>query len=63
MAPQVVGRKSKLSGRGKNDARSLKRKRDVDDLEKLQKAVEELVRITLLRANGTLKFSRTPKQK
>ncbi|PMD13672.1 DEAD-domain-containing protein [Hyaloscypha hepaticicola] len=42
MAPPTEGRKSKPKGRPKNDTRSLKRKRDVDDLEKLQKAVEEL---------------------
>jgi len=43
MAPPTEGRKSKPKGRPKNDTRSLKRKRDVDDLENLQKAVEELV--------------------
>ncbi|TVY31651.1 ATP-dependent RNA helicase [Lachnellula subtilissima] len=43
MAPPTTGRKSKPSGRGgKNDVRSLKRKRDVEDHTKLQKAVEEL---------------------
>lgn len=43
MPTPAVGRKSKPSGRHKSDAKSLKRKREVDDHEKLQKAVEELV--------------------
>src|SRR6266487_709057 len=43
MPPPAVGRKSKPSGRQKSDAKSLKRKREVDDHEKLQKAVQELV--------------------
>jgi hypothetical protein len=43
MAPTTTGRKRRPSARGKNDVRSLKRKRDVEDHEKLQKAVEELV--------------------
>jgi hypothetical protein len=43
MATPNAGRKPKSSGRAKNDPRSLKRKRDVDDLESLQKAVDDLV--------------------
>lgn len=43
MAPPAVGRKSKNTNKGKNDARTLKRKRDVEDHEKLQKSVDELV--------------------
>ncbi|KAF8855379.1 DEAD-domain-containing protein [Acephala macrosclerotiorum] len=42
MASSAVGRKSKSSGRSKNDLRSLKRKRDVDEHDTLQKAVEGL---------------------
>ncbi|KAI9649877.1 ATP-dependent RNA helicase dbp4 [Ciborinia camelliae] len=42
MAPPAVGRKSKNTSKVKNDARTLKRKRDVEDHEKLQKAVDEL---------------------
>ncbi|QSZ28715.1 hypothetical protein DSL72_003217 [Monilinia vaccinii-corymbosi] len=42
MAPPAVGRKSKNNTKGKVDARTLKRKRDVEDHEKLQKAVDEL---------------------
>jgi ATP-dependent RNA helicase DDX10/DBP4 len=43
MASAQVGRKSKPTGRPKGDARSLKRNRDVDDVDKLQKSVSELV--------------------
>jgi ATP-dependent RNA helicase DDX10/DBP4 len=46
MAPPTVGRKPKLSGRAKVNMKSLKRKRDIEDHEKLEKAVEELVSIT-----------------
>ncbi|KAH6676549.1 P-loop containing nucleoside triphosphate hydrolase protein [Halenospora varia] len=42
MAPSTNGRKSKPSGRSKNDARSLKRKREIEDHETLQKRVDEL---------------------
>ncbi|KAH8678717.1 DEAD/DEAH box helicase [Tricladium varicosporioides] len=42
MAPSTSGRRSKPSGRSKNDARSLKRKREIDDHESLQKRVDEL---------------------
>ncbi|KAG4030735.1 hypothetical protein MFRU_011g01910 [Monilinia fructicola] len=42
MAPPPTGRKSKNIKKVKNDARTLKRKRDVEDLEKLQKAIDEL---------------------
>ncbi|KAE8442557.1 ATP-dependent RNA helicase dbp4 [Mollisiaceae sp. DMI_Dod_QoI] len=42
MASSVVGRKSKPSGRAKNDVRSLKRKRGIEEHETLQKAVEGL---------------------
>jgi len=42
MASQADGRKSKPAKRAKNVSRSLKRKRDVDDHETLQKAIEEL---------------------
>ncbi|TAQ85129.1 hypothetical protein B7494_g6560 [Chlorociboria aeruginascens] len=42
MSPPAVGRKSKHAGKIKGDAKSLKRKRDVEDHEKLQKAVENL---------------------
>ncbi|RAL65734.1 hypothetical protein DID88_005402 [Monilinia fructigena] len=42
MAPPAAGRKSKNIKKVKNDARTLKRKRDVEDLEKLQKAIDEL---------------------
>ncbi|PVH82051.1 DEAD-domain-containing protein [Cadophora sp. DSE1049] len=42
MASQADGRKSKPTKRAKNISRSLKRKRDVDDHEALQKAIEEL---------------------
>ncbi|ESZ95212.1 ATP-dependent RNA helicase DBP4 [Sclerotinia borealis F-4128] len=42
MAPPVVGHKSKNVSKGKDDARTLKRKRDVEDHEKLQKSVDEL---------------------
>ncbi len=44
MASAASGRKSRPPGRGKNESRSLKRKRDVDDHEKLQKQIAELVR-------------------
>lgn len=43
MASSVAGRKSKPSGTAKKDVRSLKRKRDVDEHETLQKGVEGLV--------------------
>ena len=43
MAPPAEGRKSNHKGQSKNDSRSLKRKRDVDDYAALQKAVSELV--------------------
>jgi hypothetical protein len=43
MASAPIGRKSKPNGRPKGDARSLKRKRDIDDVDKLQKSVSELV--------------------
>ncbi|TEY42744.1 hypothetical protein BOTCAL_0384g00050 [Botryotinia calthae] len=42
MAPPASGRKSKNVSKGKNDAKTLKRKRDVEDHEKLQKSVDEL---------------------
>ncbi|KAK0119795.1 ATP-dependent RNA helicase dbp4 [Cadophora gregata] len=42
MASQPDGRKSKPPKRAKNISRSLKRKRDVDDHDTLQKAIEEL---------------------
>ncbi|KAB8297753.1 hypothetical protein EYC80_001554 [Monilinia laxa] len=42
MAPSAAGRKSKNIKKVNNDARTLKRKRDVEDLEKLQKAIDEL---------------------
>ncbi|KUJ16191.1 DEAD-domain-containing protein [Mollisia scopiformis] len=42
MASSAVERKPKPSGRSKNDVRLLKRKRDIDEYETLQKAVEEL---------------------
>ena len=44
MASQADGRKSKPPKKAKNISRSLKRKRDVDDHETLQKAIEALVR-------------------
>jgi ATP-dependent RNA helicase DDX10/DBP4 len=43
MAPASVGRRPKSSGRPKGNIKSLKRKRDIEDYETLQKAVEELV--------------------
>lgn len=43
MAPPASGRKAKNVSKGKNDAKTLKRKRDVEDHEKLQKSVDELV--------------------
>ena len=46
MASVAVGRKSKPSAKRMDDARSLKKKRDVDDVENLQKSVSELVRNT-----------------
>ncbi|KAF7854499.1 uncharacterized protein EAF02_011674 [Botrytis sinoallii] len=42
MAPPASGRKSKNVSKGKNDAKTLKRKRDIEDHEKLQKSVDEL---------------------
>lgn len=48
MAPPPTGRKSKNIKKVKNDARTLKRKRDVEDLEKLQKAIDELVSIAII---------------
>ncbi|KAF4637725.1 hypothetical protein G7Y89_g341 [Cudoniella acicularis] len=42
MATPSSGRKLKASGRSRNDVRSLKRKREVDDHEALQKRVDEL---------------------
>lgn len=42
MASPAVGRKSKPNGR-KSDVRTLKRKRDTDEYETLQKAVVALV--------------------
>lgn len=55
MAPPAAGRKFKQSRRPKNDARSLKRKRDVNDHEQLQKAVAELV--SLQEFTGEQKFT------
>jgi ATP-dependent RNA helicase DDX10/DBP4 len=43
MPPHTAGRRHKPAGRPKANIKSLKRKRDVDDHEKLEKAVEELV--------------------
>jgi hypothetical protein len=43
MDPPIARQRPKKSGRVKGDARSLKRKREVDDHEKLQTAVAELV--------------------
>lgn len=43
MAPPTNGRKFKNTNKVKNDAKSLKRKRDIEDHEKLQKAIDELV--------------------
>lgn len=43
MASPNDGRRRKGPGKSKDNLKSLKRKRDVDDLEKLDKAVEELV--------------------
>lgn len=43
MATATNGRKSKLPARGKVQARSLKRKRETDEYEALQKGVDELV--------------------
>lgn len=50
MAPHAVGEKpkGKHTGRGKQDVRSLKRKRDVEDIEKLQQTIEALVKILIL---------------
>ncbi|CAG8961632.1 hypothetical protein HYFRA_00006169 [Hymenoscyphus fraxineus] len=42
MASSAVGRKSKLAGRPKQDARSLKRKRETNEHETLEKSIEEL---------------------
>jgi ATP-dependent RNA helicase DDX10/DBP4 len=44
MAPPTNGGKFKPFKKNKEDARSLKRKRDVDEHEKLEKAVAELVK-------------------
>jgi hypothetical protein len=43
MDPPIASQRPKKSGRVKGDARSLKRKREIDDYEKLQTAVAELV--------------------
>lgn len=43
MAPPTNGRKFKNTNKVKNDAKTLKRKRDIEDHEKLQKAIDELV--------------------
>ena len=43
MSSSAVGRKSKQQGKPKTNARSLKRKRDVDDHERLEKSVADLV--------------------
>jgi hypothetical protein len=48
MAPPADGRRPKSSGRTKDNIKFLKRKRLVEDIETLQKAVEELVNISLL---------------
>jgi ATP-dependent RNA helicase DDX10/DBP4 len=61
MAPPAEGRKSKPKGRPKNDTRSLKRKRDIEDHEKLQKAVEELVSTNRSLPTPSTNFSQDPK--
>lgn len=44
MATRAPGRQAKLQKQHKPDSRQLKRKRDQDDLQKLEQAVIELVR-------------------
>lgn len=41
--PKAAGRQPKQMRQGKNDLRQQKRKRDQDDLQKLEEAVEEMV--------------------
>ncbi|KAG0652721.1 ATP-dependent RNA helicase dbp4 [Hyphodiscus hymeniophilus] len=58
MASATIGRKSIPNGRPKGDARSLKKKRDIDDVQKLQNAVSELVGDRLVvRKDGNAKTS------
>ena len=63
MASTAVERKFKPSGQPKGDARSLKRKRDVDDVEKLQKSVSELVSVLDFTEMQSLILDRILKQK
>ncbi|KAG9235841.1 P-loop containing nucleoside triphosphate hydrolase protein [Amylocarpus encephaloides] len=42
IAPPAIGRKSKTPSKFKQDTRSLKRKRNADDLESLEKSVQDL---------------------
>jgi len=45
MAPSIPGKKSGKFSNPKTDSRSLKRKRIVDDHERLEKEIKELVRL------------------
>ena len=58
MPSQIAGRKPKPAARSKgSDARSLKRKRDGDDLEKLQESVNSLVNTLFFPENVTNTYS------
>jgi hypothetical protein len=63
MAPPTVGRRHKPAGRSKTNIKSLKRKRDVDDHEKLEKSVAELVCTMQVRSIQLLIYFRTLNQK
>jgi hypothetical protein len=55
MAPPVSGKRSGSTVKPKPNARSLKRKKAVEDIEKLQKDVQELVSERLWRGIATIK--------
>jgi hypothetical protein len=61
MASTSNASRYKLSGRPKNNNRPLKRKRDIDDHEKLQKAIDELVIILMAFKSQSLTPCRTPR--
>jgi len=63
MAPAASGQKPKSFGKSKSDPRSLKRKRDVDNHEKLQKAVADLVIMPTGNLSPGLTLYRTLRQK
>jgi hypothetical protein len=53
MAPPNLGQRHKPSGRPKANIKTLKRKRDAEDLEGLEQAVEELVSKNLIVCSHT----------